>query len=194
MTELKNALFGAGVVFPSLSLITAIGCFLYQLRYKKHSSPVFIPFIGPILLTCWVVLDDKSILLIPFVWIADIGTLAFLAVSPQLIREWWRVSAFTRILTLHGSKDIQSAVITLHSTGHYHLEKTWKRPVGVFGIVGLGEPGVFTHGQNQYELTSHCGLRRILRQTDEGVFSVDEVQPQGAEMQKYSLDGWMLKE
>src|SRR5271167_4592297 len=105
MTRITTALLVAGLLFPVLNLFTGIGWLVHQWRHKKHASPVIVPLIGPILLTCWVVLAEKSLFFIPVVWITDIGTLILFTVSPRLIRDWWRVSWFTRILALRGSND-----------------------------------------------------------------------------------------
>jgi len=116
MTPLLKLLLIAGVIFPAISLLTGIGSLLYQWRHKKYASPVFIPFVGPLLLTSWVILAHKALWFVAIAWVADIGTIAFLAVSPRLIRDCWHTSSFTRILSLNGSQDNQSAIITLHTT------------------------------------------------------------------------------
>jgi hypothetical protein len=193
MTTLLNSLLIAGLIFPVLSLLTGIGSLVYQWRHKKHSSPVFIPFIGPVFLTSWVIFAHRPLWVIAIVWVADIGTLAFLAVSPRLIRDWWNTSSFTRILALNGDQDNQSAIITLHSTGHYLLQKSWIRPPGQTGIVGLGEPGTFTQLNNRYELTSHVGLHRVLQKTDEKAYRVEEEELPKEELRDYSLSGWVLR-
>jgi hypothetical protein len=182
----------AGLLFPALSLLTVTGSFIHRWRYQKYASPVMIPFVGPILLTIWAVVTDQSNWLVPIFWIGDLGTVAFLAVSPRLVRDWWRVSSFTRILTLHGSKDIQTAIITLHSTGHYLLKRSWNRLPGEIGIGGLGEPGTYIQAEGQYELTAHHGLRRILRKTDDGAYVVEEGPPPNASLQVYTLNGWLF--
>jgi len=94
MTPLLSSLLVAGLIFPVISLLTTMGSLASQWRQKKYSSPVFIPFIGPVLLTSWVVFAHKPLWFVAIVWLADIGTLAFLAVSPQLIRDWWHRSSF----------------------------------------------------------------------------------------------------
>ena len=193
MTTLLIPLLIAGLIFPVISLLTGMGSLVYRWRHKKHSSPVFIPFIGPVLLTTWVIFAHKPLWFIAIVWSAHIGTLVFLAVSPQLIRDWWHTSSFTRILALNGNQDNQSAIITLHSTGHYLLKKSWSRPPGQTGIVGLGEPGTFTHLENRYELTSHVGLRRVLRKADETAYRVEEGELPKEELRNYSLSGWVLR-
>ena len=130
--------------------------------------------------------------LIPVVWILDIGTLAFLAITPRLIAEWWRVSSFTRVLSLHGTQDIQSALISLHSTGHYVLMKSWKRTPAAPGIVSLGEPGTYTCIDTGYALTSFHGLQRTLRRTEDGTYTVEEDQPPREELAPYSICGWRM--
>ncbi len=191
-TQLKILLI-AGLIFPIISWLTGLGSLADQWHNKKHSSPIFIPFIGPVLLTSWVIFAHKPLWFIAIVWLADLGTLAFLAVSPQLIRDWWHTSSFTRILALNGNKDSQSVIITLHSTGHYLLKKSWSRPPGQSGIIRLGEPGTFIQLDNQFELTSHVGLRRVLRKTDERVYRVEEEELPKEELSNYSLNGWVLK-
>jgi len=193
MTRLEVTLFVAGLIFPVLSLLTGIASLLSRRSDQKHSSAVFVPFIGPGLLTCWVLVGHRPLWLIPILWIADIGTLAFLAVAPRLIADWWRLSSFTRILTLSGKQGIESAIITLHSSGHYLLKKSWNRPPGEMGIVSLGEPGTFVHTDDHYELTAHHGMRRILRGIDETTYRVEENPPAKEELRDYSLDGWLLR-
>lgn len=193
MTTLLKPLLIAGLIFPVISLLTSVASWVHQWRHKKYSSPIFIPFIGPVLLTSWVILAHKPLWFIVIFWVADIGTLAFLAVSPRLIKDWWHTSSLTRILALSGNQDAQSAIITLHSTGHYVLKKSWSRPSGQAGIVGLGEPGTFTRLDNRYALTSHVGLRRILRKMDETAYRVEEEELPREELRNYSLDGWVLR-
>jgi hypothetical protein len=118
--------FFVGIIFPCLSLLTGITSLVCYWRFKTHSSAIFIPFIGPLCLSALVVCFAKPLWLIPIVWVTDIGTLAFVWISPRLIADWWNVSGFTRILTLRGSRGVQSAILTLHSTGHYLLTKSWR--------------------------------------------------------------------
>ena len=193
MTTLLNLLLIAGLIFPVISLLTGIASLVYQRRQKKYASPIFIPVIGPVLLTSWVMSAHKPLWIIAIVWVSDIGTLAFLAASPQLFRDWWRTSSFTRFLALNGNKDNQIAIITLHSNGHYLLKKSWTLPPGQTGITGLGEPGTFTQQGDRYELTSHVGLRRLLQKTDEGAYRVEEEELPKEELRDYSLIGWMLR-
>jgi len=133
--------------------------------------------------------------LIPIFWGADIGTVVFLAVLPRLVREWWQTSYFTKRITLVGSRDIESATLTLHSGGHYHLQKSWSRPAASTGIVGLGETGKYVEIENGFELTAHHGLRRVLRlskqEAYESTYLVEEdTWPQDDGYS--SLGGWML--
>jgi len=79
-----------GLLFPIISWLTTIGCYYKWLKYKKHSSAIYIPFIGPVLLTIWVCGAEKPWWLIPIVWICDIGTVSFIYVIPRLISDWWK--------------------------------------------------------------------------------------------------------
>lgn len=155
MTTFLTSLLVGGLIFPALSLFSWLIACVDRLVHKRNSSAIFIPIIGPVLLTCWVVLADEPIWWALVFWLTDLGTLAFLAVSPQLLRDWWRTSSFTRVLTLHGSHENQAAVISLHSTGHYLLRKSWSRPLGQAGVVGLGEPA------HSRRLRMGMNLRRI---------------------------------
>ncbi len=188
-----NLLLIAGLIFPLVSLLTEIGSLVCQWHQKKHSSPVFVPFVGPVLLTSWVIAAHKPLWSIGIVWVADIGTLAFLVASRQLLRDWWHTCSFTRILALNGSQDSQSAIITLHSTGHYLLKKSWTRPPGQTGVMGLGEPGTFTQRGDRYELISHVGLRRLLQKTDERAYRVEKEELPKEDLHDYSLSGWVLR-
>ena len=190
-----KALLIAGLFFPGLSLLTAPVSAWQSWRYQRHVSPIFIPFVGPILLTCWIILDQRPLWAIPIVWLLDIGTLMFLLVTPRLIRDWWQTSSFTRRLKLQGSVGIEAATLTFHTGGRYLLEKCWNRPPETNGIIGLGEIGTYVEINSGYELTAHHGLRRVLRsidnQTPERSFSVSEDSP--SKENANSLEGWVLK-
>jgi len=186
----KVALF-VGIAFTCLSLLTGISSLVHSWRFKKHTSPIFIPLIGPLCLSGLVIHFGKPLWLIPIAWIADVGTVAFLLVIPYLIADWWNVSGFTRILMLHGSQGVQSAVLTLHSTGHYALKKSWQ---GEFGIGALGEPGTYRRTENGFELVAHHGLRRFLRTAANGTYLVEESHADAAADGNSSLKDWTLRE
>lgn len=180
-----------GLIFPIISWLTLIGSLWSWWRRGKHTSSVFIPFVGPLLLTGWIVLAHKPLYFGAIIWTTDIGTLAFLAVSPRLIRDWWQTSSFTKILELHGNQKDQRAILTLHSNGHYVLKKTWHRPHKQPGITALGEPGTFTKSDDQYRLVSHVGLTRILEKTDLTEYVVRE-ELLTDDLHNYSLNHWTL--
>ena len=190
-----TALLVAGLFFPALGLLTAILSAWTSWRFQRHVSSIFVPFVGPILLTCWIVIGEWPRSLIPIVWFLDVGTLAFLFVTPRLFRHWWQTSSFTKRLTLQGSIGIETATITLHRGSHYLLKKNWNRPPGTLGIGSLGEFGTYVEIDNGYELKAHHGLRRVLRsisdQASERSFSVSEDSP--SKENANSLEGWILK-
>jgi hypothetical protein len=105
MNGITITIIGIGLIFPVISLLTGIASLITQWRYKKYASPVFVPFIGPLLLSGVIAINGKHLWLIPIVWIADIGTVAFLCATPRLIAEWWAVSRFTQILGLKGTSE-----------------------------------------------------------------------------------------
>lgn len=193
MSNSTIVIIAVGLIFPVISLLSGIASLIARVRYKKHASPVFIPFIGPLMLTGLIVFDGYPLWLIPIVWIADIGTVAFLWVIPRLIAEWWAHSRFTRILVLEGTHENQSALLTLHSTGHYLLKKKWQRARGEMGIIELGEPGTFTSSKDGYRLVAHHGLRRTLRAQGGGSFVVEEEDRDDFSTRNYSLKHWHFK-
>lgn len=189
---LETTLLIAGLTFPTLSLLTCIASLVTRWRHDRYASPVFIPFLGPALLTCWVLMAGHSRWLIPVVWLLDLGTVAFLFVLPRLTVEWWRLSAFTRLLTLHGAHGIEKVILTLHRGGRYFVRKSWNRAQGKLGIVGLGETGTFLDDGEVIALTSDCGLRRELQRIDVNTYDVSEPNDKRPELRDYSLHGWRL--
>ena len=193
MNALLISLLVVGLIFPAVSLLTLVASWVDWWRHKKHSSAVLIPFVGPTLLTAWVLLGHKPIWVVPIVWVTDLGTVLFLAVCPEFVGEWWRHSSFTRILILRGSSDNQIVVLTLHSTGNYFLKKTWTNPRQVPGMIGLGEGGTFVQKDGRYILHSQHGIERALCKADENTYVVKETTAPDENLRKYSLQGWLLK-
>ena len=194
---LTASLLVLGLVFPVISWVTLVLARWTSWRTGRNVSAVFIPLAGPVLLTSWVIFEDKSYWLIPICWIADIGTAAFLYCLPAMVAEWWRTSHFTLCLRLHGNQGTESAVLTLHSGGHYQLTKSWDRPAGTFGIVSLGEPGTYIRDGDKYELTAHHGLRRTLVPIQDSIlgtaYSVVELSDLSENQKEYTLAGWTLQ-
>jgi hypothetical protein len=183
-----------GLLFPVISVLTGIASLIDRWWHKKHSSPVFIPLIGPAFLTAWVVLSQYPSWLIPVVWVGDIGTMAFLAISPKLISEWWDTCSYTRILNLHGTNQNQSAQLSFHSTGRYLLRKKWQRPPDELGIVSLGELGSFKQTQDIMEMKADQGWSRQITPVSEGRFRVREDDEVAKEHRDYSVADWLLEQ
>ncbi len=185
-----------GLLPPLITYASVTAAWWFSWRHGGHASAIYIPFLGPILLTSWIVLDDRPLFwLIPAVWIGDLGTVVFLIHIPGMVRELWHTSWFTLVLKLHGEKGIETATLTLHAGGHYILWKRWARQKDELGIVELSEPGTFIQLGNNYELTAHFGLRRLVHLVEEKEgeqsYLVNEETLQGYE--EHSLSGWMLK-
>lgn len=196
MNMITAGLLGFGMFFPALSLLTLIASAWTKWRTGRNASAVIIPVIGPALLTSCVLIEGWTYWLIPAAWICDVGTIMYFIVLPRLISEWWRTSWFTICLSLRGGQGIESAVLTLHSGGHYLLTKNWHRPAGTLGILGLGEPGTYEKIDNRYELISHFGLRRTLVPIDDTTpisFAVVEATFTEANWKDYSLADWTLQ-
>lgn len=189
---LGTSLLVTGLIFPILSLLTCMASIATRWKHDRYASPVLIPFVGPVLLTCWVLLAGHTRWLIPFVWFLDLGTTAFLVAIPRLTLEWWQFSAFTRLMTLRGSQGIEQVILTLHRGGRYFLRKSWNRSRGESGVVALGETGTFIEAGDLMTLTSHHGLTRSLQRVDVNAFDVAEPDTSRPELQNYSLRGWRL--
>jgi hypothetical protein len=183
-----------GLLFPLISLLTGIAALIDRWTRKKNSSPVFIPFIGPVLLTTWVVLSHYPWWVVPLVWMGDIGTVAFLILSPKLISEWWDTCSYTRVLSLHGSRDNQTAQLSFHSTGRYLLRKKCQRAPNECGFLSLGEPGVFTQTEEALEMKADHGWERRLDAVSEGHFRVSEDEEVDRKHPIYSIAGWVFEQ
>jgi len=194
MKPLPIVFLVVGLLFPVISLLTGIASLIERWKRKKHSSPVFIPVIGPALLTAWVVLSHYPFWLVPVVWVGDIGTMAFLIMSPRLISEWWDTCFYTRILNLHGTNENQSAQLSFHATGRYLLRKKWQRPPDDVGIVSLGELGSFTRAQDMLEMKADHGWSRQLITASDGRFRVSEDKDVAEEHRDYSIAGWEFEQ
>lgn len=189
---LEVSLLVAGLIFPTLSALTLLASLATRWRTGRFVSPVFIPGVGPLLLSGWLYVAGKSWWYLPLVWFSDVGTLAMLAAIPALLVEWWHYSAFTRLRTLVGSCGIERAKLTLHRGRRYYLNKNWERARGELGIVALGETGVYHEENGVLVLQSDHGLVRRLSTTDGVGFQVAEDLHQRPDLNNYSLDGWQL--
>ena len=185
---MENALLIIGLIFPLLSWLTLVTGAIQARSTGRGSSGVYIPFIGPILIDIWLlgVGAPPWALIIP--WIADIGTVFFLWVLPQMVVDAWRTSRFTRTFLFVGIQGNQTVEISLHKGGQYVLKKQWQRPQNECGITGLGEPGTFEQDGDQFTLTSHTGWTRVIRREADG-FLIADHESEG----DYQVDGWKLQ-
>jgi len=181
---------GAGAFFPVLSLVTGLLSAYEWFVNKRHCSPVFLPFVGPIFFDIGLLLAKEPLWTLLLPWILDIGTIAFLIAMPAITIDWWQTSSFTLANTLSGKQDNQAAVITLHKTGKYHLRKHWQRPVGEFGVTSLGELGNFVMGETDIQLHCDNGWSRTLKRKANNQYVVEETDNAHAD---YSLQGWTLQ-
>lgn len=190
------ALLIVGAFFPALSLYSGVGSFLAWRLHKKHSSPAFVPFVGPIVLSKWVLSAHKPLWVLPLVWLSDLGTIAFLWVLPRLISEAQKTSASTRVAVFEGTEGAQSAVISIHSTGRYLLEKKGrlekKQRPGKFLAWELGELGDAAEDKGTYLLKADHGWSRTLQPAPEGFLHCLEDQlPEHA--RSHSIANWRFR-
>jgi hypothetical protein len=179
----------AGILLLALNLLSVGASFLAWKMHGKHSSPAVIPFGGPIVLTMWVLNTHRPSWAILLVWCCDAGTIACLIAAPKLFSSWWQTSSYTKILALHGSAGNQRATLTIHSTGRYHLEKYWQRPLGERGVVQGGEVGSASETHGSYLLQPDGGGSRKLEPMPDGSFQIaDESLPDLT--RQYSIANW----
>ena len=182
-----------GILFPAISFLTSIASLYEWWKHKKHSSPIYIPFIGPILLTFWVIGSDKHLWLIPIVWVCDVGTVAFIIVIPRLVSDWWNTCSFTRILNLHSSSGIQTAQLSFHTTGYYFLQKKWHHPSGEYGTISVGDIGTFTRTGDIIEMKSTWGWSRTIRLISDGYYLVSVEVNVKDKSPDYSIINWTFE-
>ena len=190
ISKYHGLFLGAGAFFPLISLITGLLSAYEWNVNKRHCSPVFIPFFGPILFDIGLLLAKEPLWTLLLPWVLDIGTIAFLFAIPGMTRDWWQTSRFTLINNLAGKQNNQTATITLHRTGKYLLRKQWQRPAGEFGVVSLGELGHYVMGETEIQLHSDNGWSRTLKRGANNQFIVEETDNAHAD---YSLQGWTLQ-
>jgi Co/Zn/Cd efflux system component len=107
---MQTALLICGLLFTLLSLSTFILSVINSTD-EKNVSGIYIPFIGPVLLTIWVFESGVSLWWIAPAWFLDVGTiLTLFFLLPMLYRH----GRFTRILTLEGTEGKKSLTISLH--------------------------------------------------------------------------------
>jgi len=185
-------LFYWGLVFPTISWLTLVQAVMVGWRKVRGPSVVFIPFVGPVLLTSWILVEGYPLWMIPVVWVLDIGTMCFIAMMPRIIEESCESSKQTRILTLHGVNGNQDVVILFQANGRYSLRKTWDKDKGEYGTSSLGEPGTFSIDGDTINMMSHLGQVRILTKSHEGKFLVEDNILERPGLSRYCIDKWLL--
>lgn len=173
----------SGLFFPVISWIT-LALSIFFARAGRSTSGVYIPLIGPVLLSVWLVRagEPNWMLLLP--WILDIGTVFFFAAAPGLIREYWQTSRFTRTFKLAGTQGDQTVEISFHQGGRYFLTKRWNRSMGETAVIAMSEPGTYSQGEILLNLCSLAGRTRHLALEGSGYVvsdagATDDLQIQG---------------
>ena len=159
-------------------------------RAKRHSSPVWIPFIGPLCLSFALVMRGSPLWAAPLPWILDIGTMAFICVIPRLVLDAWRTSRFTCLAALDGSNEKKTVRLTLHRNGHYLLQMTSRHPDRELGVYDVGEPGTYERVDGTVVLKAHCGATRTLSSLPNGHYAVAESDDLP---ESHSVNGWVLR-
>jgi len=181
-------LLASGLLFPSISWITFL-LSVWNSRAGRHSSGVYIPFVGPVVLDVWLAgaAAPGWSLILP--WILDIGTLFFLAWLPRLGKELWETSRYTRVFTLNGAQGKQTAEFSFHRGGNYQLWIRWQRAPGELGLLALGEQGTYAKRDRQLELLSDAGRERALVATGDAYVVSDSGPQDNSQLQLWHLRG-----
>lgn len=96
---------------------------------------------------------------------------------------------FTRELRLRGARGIETATLSLHSTGRYRLRKRRRRARGESGITAVDEVGSFTRRYENFNLTADAGwLRRLVARDDGGYGVLEEDVPAD-----HVIEDWVLE-
>jgi hypothetical protein len=183
---LSTILLAGGLLFPLISWLT----FLFSVRDAqagRHSSGVYVPFVGPVLLDLWLAGTAAPGWSLILPWLFDIGTLFFLAWLPYACRGWWETSRYTRVFTLDGAQGIQTAEFSFHKGGNYYLWIRWQRAPGELGLVALGEHGTYVQRDRQLELLSHTGRERVLVATGDAYLVSDPGPQDNSQLQSWRL-------
>jgi len=182
-------LYAGSAVFVLNWLTTFFAALKYR-RTEKHCSPVWIPIVGPLFISGFLLSRGYSWWVSPLPWILDIATMGVIVSIPRIVRDEWRTSGLTRIATLVGDYDIQTARLSLHRRGHYLLKKKWHRAKPEPGIISLGELGSYCCDGPDILLESQSGASRRLSLQSAGRYAVLE----GSEFSENdSLQGWVLR-
>lgn len=184
---MNNHLLVFGLFFPVVSWLSFIASRLHAIKTKRHSSAIFVPVVGPIMIDWWLVSEGASYWWLVVPWLADIGTLFFISIAPRLAGELWYTSRFTRLFRLVGARDNQAVDISFHKGGHYVLKKSWNRAKGELGVIALSEAGTYLVEGSIFVLQSHTGVIRRIRVEGE-VYVVQDFDSQDS----YNIQNWTL--
>jgi len=181
-----------GAIFIAFNLFAVGGPLLAWKLYGKRSSPACLPFAGPFLLTMWALHTHKPWWVIPLVWVGDAGTVLVVVSLPKLFSSMWQTSSSTSLLDLRASDGSQTATLSIHSTGRYHLEKWGRWRPGPRGTWRGGELGNFSEANGSYLLQGDWGAKRKLEALPDGSFEiVEETLPD--KMGRYSVAHWRFQ-
>ncbi len=188
------ATFGAAVLaFNWLFVLAAI---IASKREEREVSPVCVPFVGPVVLTTFILATGRPGALILLAWLCDAGTVMFAYALPALIRDWRATSprTATHVLTsVSPDDDGETAKLSLHKTDTYLLKKSWDRPEDEEGITGLSETGTAKRDGNMWILISTHGIERRIDMGSDGAFRVNrEILGEDAN-DDYSIADWRFE-
>jgi hypothetical protein len=165
---------------------------LAALRSGRFHSPI--PLVGAICL------GFGALLLPVFRWYAwaavllDIGTLAFLVALPRIAQELWATSRFNLLEEFVGQRGVTTVRLNLFRRGVFTLNWDRKRSPGEFGLIGMGNVGIW--GKEMDMLVLRIGdaraVFRLLPETSKEGWSQLVGFPHCEENPELSLEGLEL--
>jgi hypothetical protein len=75
-----------GLIFPVVSLFSLIASTTMSTK-GKNVSGIYIPFIGPLLLSAFIIIKDASSWWLLAAWFGDTGTIVFLMAAPAIFKD-----------------------------------------------------------------------------------------------------------
>ncbi len=177
-----------GCVFPIISWISLIIATINQKILGIHCSPAFVPIIGPVLLNSWSIQSGHPVWFLIVPWVLDIGTLWFLFLLPNMIKEYWQYSKFTRIFVFHSKKNHKNIALSIHKNEHFIIKFNWQREKNETGIISMNDFGKYTIADNgDYTLTSHTGTKRKLYPTKGHYVCMDHENKEASNIDGYTF-------
>jgi hypothetical protein len=113
-----------GLIFPVISLLSLIIASATSTK-DKNVSGVYIPIIGPFLLSTFIILKGASYWWLFAAWLGDTGTVLFLIAAPAIFKDMLSHSSYTRLAQYEGQRENISITLSFHKGQHYIVKQRY---------------------------------------------------------------------